>query len=175
MAIGEDTTKFLVSTPRAWQRLSDFSRWKEWLAIPDARDKGLGNDLRVLTGEKTEMKLGMFAGDIQMQTFNVTQWDPPRLLAIEIDGWNLVTAAIQTDGEIKPGRGGVIYATIKALKFSCTAELTPEGESESQIRFRVEAYFTDPIGGLLFNATYPMRRTLQKIAVKFNSNFIQSF
>ncbi len=174
MAIAEDTSSIMVSTPRAWARLTDFSRWKEWLHVPDAQEKGLGDDFRVLCGEKTEMKLGLFSGEKQMQNFVVSDWDPPRHLTLTLDGWNFEHAAIYKGKPIQ-GLEGRMIASTKSMALSYTVELTPVSESETKMLFRAEVRFTNGIVGPLLNLLLPMKHTLTKVAMKFTDNFAKSF
>ena len=115
MAIAEDTSSIMVSTPRAWARLTEFYRWKEGLHVPDAQEKGLGDDFRGLGGEKTEMKLGLFSGEKQMQNFVVSDWDPPRHVTLTLDGWNFEHAAIYKGKPVQGLEGRMIASRIMAL------------------------------------------------------------
>lgn len=173
MAKAEDSVSLLVPHKTVWFRLTEFNRWDEWLQIPNAGTYGLGENMRPLGGEGTEMRFGLFSGEVMNQTMRMTQWDPPRHLAMEVEGWNWkasVTPKARENEKVGKGMGAV-----PALRLCYSADVAPVSDMETTLTFRMEAEFTHPIFGPIFNLLIPTRRSLRRFTVDFTTRFCHSF
>ncbi|MBI5241213.1 MAG: hypothetical protein HY926_12140 [Elusimicrobia bacterium] len=173
MAKAEDSVSLLVPHKMVWQRLTEFNRWDEWLRIPDAGNKGLGDNMRWLGGEGTEMRFGLYNGGELAQTMRMTEWDPPRHLAMELEGWNW-KASVAPKARSREKMGSSMGA-VPALRLRYSADLAPVSDLETTFTFRMEAEFTHRFFGPLFNLLIPVRRDLKRLAAEFTNSFSHSF
>jgi uncharacterized protein YndB with AHSA1/START domain len=177
MAIAEDKISLLVPAPRVWKLVTDFTRWKDWLQVPQATTRGLGEDLRLLAGEGIDMRFGLFHGDILMQTMRVAEWDPPRRLVLELEGWNWKALLVAPKRRIKVKVVNRSWL-MPDLVLSYAVEVTPASDNESTLCFRAEGSFLHKnwFAAWIFNSVYVfvMRRILRKTAEGFTARFARS-
>jgi hypothetical protein len=177
MAKVEDTVSLLVPAKTVWYRLIEFNRWDEWLWMHISADAkiALGENMRPLGGEGTEMRFGIFGGGVQKQTMRVTEWDPPRRLAISLEGWNC--KSVTKPGSKVSERAKETIGSLMAMSLTYSAEVTPVSDLETRFTFRIEAAMTHPIGGPLMTlfCFIPWRLSMRREAAEFTSRFTQSF
>jgi hypothetical protein len=173
MAKAEDTISILVPHKMVWQRLTEFDRWDGWLKIPDAGTKGLGESMRLIGGEGGGMRFGLYNGGELAQTMRMTEWDPPRHLAMELEGWNW-KPSVDPKARSHEKMGSSMGA-IPALRLCYSADVNPVSDLESSLTFRMEAEFTHRFFGPLFNLLIPVRRDLKRLTTEFTNSFSHSF
>lgn len=177
MAKIEDSVSLLVPAKSVWYRLIEFERWDGWLwAHSLAADKmAMGDTMRLLGGEGTVMRFGLFGGVVQKQTLRVTVWDPPRRLALSLEGWNW-KSAINPESKMSE-RAAKLLGTLGAVDFSCSAEVSPISDLETKFTFGMDSSFTHPMMGPLLTLLYffPGRSAMRRSVEGFTSGFAQSF
>ncbi|MCX5795700.1 MAG: SRPBCC family protein [Elusimicrobia bacterium] len=177
MAIVEDSVSLLVPARTVWYRLIEFERWDEllWAHIPKDAKIALGDTMRLLGGEGTEMRFGLFGGGVLKQTLRVTAWDPPKRLDLSFEGWN-PKSVVNSKNKMND-RAANLMGTLGAVSFACSAEVAPVSDLETRFTFRMEAAFTHPIMGPLLSLLYviPGRSAMRSSVEGFTSRFAQSF
>jgi hypothetical protein len=177
MAKVEDSVSLLVPAKTVWYRLIEFNRWDEWLWMHISADArvAMGETMRCLGGEGTEMRFGLFGGGVQKQTMRVTEWDPPRRLALSLDGWNW-KSVMRPDFKGNE-KAAELIGTLAAVSLTYSANVAPVSDLETRFTFQIEAAFTHPIGGPLLTLLYfiPWRFSMRREAAEFTSRFTQSF
>ena len=169
----EDSVSLLMPQKNVWLRLTEFDHWNEWLQLRDPWDKALGESMRFLGGEGTEMRFGRYNGETLMQTMRVTEWDPPRRLTMTIEGWNW-KGGVNPKLKRLPEKRAKAAGERGSLKLAYGAELIPVTEQETNFIFRMEAEFTHPFLGFFLNLAYPIRRHLTGMAGDFTARFTKS-
>lgn len=186
MVRAEDSISLLVPAKSVWYRLIEFDRWDEWLwrNVPADGKVAMGDNMRPLGGEGLEMRFGLFGDGVQKQTMRVTEWDPPRRLALSLEGWNWrAVERPETRGKERvmeamgKERATQAIGTFAAMTLAYSAEVSPVSDTETKLTFRIEAGFTHPIGGPLLNLFYciPWRMSMRKLAADFTESITRSF
>ena len=175
MAKVEDSVTLLLPHKTVWHRLIEFTRWDEWLHIPDAGTKGLGENMRCLGGEGTEMRFGLYSGGVLKQTMKVTEWDPPKRLAMALEGWNWKAIFNEREAKVTPEGRAKMVCNWGALSLAYGADVQPVSDLETKFSFQMEAEFTHSVCGPLFNLVYPLRSQMRRITSDFTARFTQSF
>lgn len=173
----EDSISLLLPAKTVWYRLIEFERWNDWFWEHITKDgkMAMGDTMRLLGGEGTEMRFGLFGDGVQKQTMRITEWDPPRRLTLALDGWNW-KACISTKGKMDE-RAGKLMGTLAAISFSLTCEVTPVSDLETKLTFAMESSMTHPIAGPLLTLVYylPWRSSMRRSVEEFTSRVAQSF
>lgn len=169
MPSGTSISNFLVPPDRIWPLISDFSRWQEWLWIPDSSSKGLGDTIKAVKGEGSAMQLGFYTGSTLKQVCRVKEWRPPHRLMVAMEEYNPKTAIDFPDPV------DLAVAKIRALKVYCSVELSTPVPAETKVDMSIEVQFTHFLWGPFFNIV-PMGigGQLRQICDVFLRRFTQS-
>ncbi len=169
MPIGQSSSTFLSSPEDLWGRLTDFTQWQNWLWIPKASNKGLGDTIKAVKGEGETMQLGFYCGDTLKQECRIKVWDPPKRLMIALEEWNPESGAYIENKKL-PGRLGLLMGSIKSMKVRLSIDLAPAAAGETKVDMRIEVDFTHWLLGAFFNL-FPLQGELKKVL----DNFLQGF
>ena len=126
-----------ASPIKVWERLTDFSRWKDWIEVDNPRPKDWGDSMKVYNGTGASTVLLMSMGDTPVQVWKVTEWEAGRKLTVALDSW-------------------LGHRTAR-MDVSITVELSSSTNAETAVAGRLEACFSFPIMGAFLNAFVPMR------------------
>ncbi len=105
----EARTTIVASPERVWEVLSDWERQASWM--PDVAWMRLLGPERGL-GAKLEVKTKVFGVPLATDLVEVTEWEPPRRLAIRHVGVVVGTG----EWRLEPAGGGTDFAWIEAFR-----------------------------------------------------------
>lgn len=141
-----------------------------------SKGNGLGDTPKFLGGEGTGIKLGMFEGDMLLQTYSVTEWVPPTRLVLTLDPWKWENAAY-VEGKPLPGFLGKAIGSMKALESTYSFLLSSAGPGQTKLTVSIYYRFTHEIWGPIFHLAgwLPIKWAMQRCAANFLQYFTLSF
>lgn len=155
MAKGGDSITLLAPPQAIWDRLVDFDRWTKWFHVPFPNN-GWGVDFQAVDKPGPAARVALRKKGKPLQVFQVVEWTPPQRFKLQLTQWVL--------NKYIHGGAGSMGASILLV-------LTPNDKGETVVTMELEAEYTHPFFGPIYNLLIPLGGTLDRIAFEFFRRF----